>query len=443
VALDARAVEHAELVVSVAATGTLKPLLQVDVGAEISGRIAEVFVDFNDRVHRDQPLARLDTEQLEARQQSSHASLDAARATVRQAGATVVEARRHSGRVHGLSRARSVSQGEVDRVAADLARAEAALAHAQAQQALAQAQVEADAANLAKAVIRAPIDGIVLDRRVEPGQTVASSFQTPVLFTLSSDLRAMELKVDVDEASVGDVRPGQHAVFAVAAFPGRSFAADVVSLRNAPRSVQGVVSYEAILRVDNADLVLRPGMTATAEIHVMRVPEALLVPNAALRFYPPGTPAIQRAPDPEGVPPGQTWGRVWLRDAAARRCRATCGSAPWTGGGRRCWRATWRPATRCWSTCSGPASGGTPERAARRRAAADRVRRRVPPVRQRRGLRARARRRRLRHRCRRVRRHLGPVGIGQVDDAQHHRLPRRGQPGILPLPGRAGRAAVA
>lgn len=191
-AYDQRPVERGELVVSVAATGTLKPLQQVDVGAEISGRILEVLVDFNSRVVRDQPMARLDTEQLAARDLSSRANLESARGAVRQAQATRVEAQRRRERVRDLAAKRSASGEEVDRAAADLERAEAAVAIAQAQQALAEAQVEADAANLRRAVIRSPIDGIVLDRRVEPGQTVASSFQTPVLFTLATDLRAME-----------------------------------------------------------------------------------------------------------------------------------------------------------------------------------------------------------------------------------------------------------
>ena len=180
------------------------------------------------------------------------------------------------------------TQSELDAARAAYDRAAANESAALAQISQAQATLDGFLSDLRRARIEAPIDGIVLDRRIEAGQTVAASFQTPVLFTLAGDLGEMELSVDVDEADVGLVTEGQAATFAVDAFPGRSFSARVREVRYAPRTVSGVVTYETILSVDNSGFLLRPGMTATAEIVVQRVDEAILVPNAALRFTPSG-----------------------------------------------------------------------------------------------------------------------------------------------------------
>jgi len=173
---------------------------------------------------------------------------------------------------------------------------------AQAQVTVARAALEADRTTLSKAVIRAPIDGVVISRDVEPGQTVAASFQTPVLFVLAEDLSKMELHVDIDEADVGAVKAGQSATFTVDAYPERRFSAKLVSIHNAARTVQGVVSYEGVLTVDNSAMLLRPGMTATAEITTATRRDALLVPNSALRFTPPG----------HAAGPGENGARVWV-----------------------------------------------------------------------------------------------------------------------------------
>jgi HlyD family secretion protein len=179
------------------------------------------------------------------------------------------------------------SQQDLDAAQAALHRAKAADATAKAQVSQAQATLEADETDLAKTVIHSPINGIVLTRNVEPGQTVAASFQAPVLFTLAEDLTQMELHVDVDEADVGQVTKGQAAIFTVDAHPGRTFPARITQVRYGSQTVNGVVTYKTVLNVDNSDLSLRPGMTATANITVNKVENAILVPNAALRFIPP------------------------------------------------------------------------------------------------------------------------------------------------------------
>jgi len=189
--------------------------------------------------------------------------------------------------VRELSDGKVPSQHELDASEAKRKRAEAEEVSARAQITEARATLDAVETDLAKATIRAPIDGIVLNRQVEIGQTVAAAFQTPVLFTLAEDLTRMELAVDVDEADVGRVAVGQRATFTVDAYPERTFAARVVEVRFAPETVEGVVTYETLLSVDNSDLLLRPGMTATADVIVETVDDAVLVANAALRFTPP------------------------------------------------------------------------------------------------------------------------------------------------------------
>jgi len=276
-----------DLTVTVTATGTLQPVNQVEVGTETSGTVAQVEADFNDRVRAGQVLARLDTAQLQARQRQSEAALELARARVAEAEATLIETSSHLRRAQELLRKGVSSQEDIDTAQAARARAIAALAIARAQVNQAEAQLDADRTALGKALIRSPIDGVVLQRQVEPGQTVAASLQTPVLFVLAENLAQAELHVAVDEADVGQVREGQAAVFSVDAYPQRSFPATISQVRFAPQTVEGVVTYETVLAVDNSDLALRPGMTATADITVQVIGQALLVPNAALRFSPP------------------------------------------------------------------------------------------------------------------------------------------------------------
>jgi HlyD family secretion protein len=319
-----------DLTVTVSATGNLEPTNQVDVGSELSGIVESVAVDDNDTVKVGQVLARLDTSLLKAEVLRARAALAAAEARVAQAAATVTEADNALARlrrVRELSGGQVPSRNEMDTAEATLARARADLTAAEAQAGEARAALDVDQTNLAKSVIYSPINGVVLSRQVEPGQTVAASLQAPVLFTLAEDLTQMELPVDVDEADVGRVRAGQSATFTVDAYPERSFPARITRVSYGSQIVDGVVTYEAVLGVDNADLSLRPGMTATAEIVVEQVAGALLVPNAALRFAPVETGASARSG-------GSLLGKLFPRPPRRGRNgqRAAGGE-----GGRRVW----------------------------------------------------------------------------------------------------------
>lgn len=280
-------VTRGTLTITVSATGTLEPVNQVEVGSEISGTIKTVAVDFNDQVQQGQVLATMNTDQLQAEVNQAKAALELAKAKVKQAQATVIETRNTLRRSKELEKSGICSAEDCDAAQAAYARAEAELASTQAQVVEAQSSLDAEQSTLAKATIHSPINGIVLDRDVEPGQTVAASFQTPVLFTLAEDLTQMELHVDVDEADVGQVSKGQSAEFTVDAYTDRRFPATITEVHFASQTVDGVVTYETVLRVDNSELLLRPGMTATADIMVKQVTDALLLPNAALRFSPP------------------------------------------------------------------------------------------------------------------------------------------------------------
>ncbi|MEC9340263.1 MAG: efflux RND transporter periplasmic adaptor subunit [Pseudomonadota bacterium] len=339
-----------DLTLYVTATGTLEPTNQVEVGIEVSGTIAEVLVDYNDRVEVGQVLARLDTARLQAQVLQARATLASAQARLRTAQARVTEAAneyQRLERVRALSGGKVPSQSELDRARAALLSAQAEEAAANAAIGEAEARLEVNETDLSKAIIRSPIDGVVLDRAVDAGQTVAASLQTPVLFTLAEDLKQMDLHVDVDEADVGRVAAGQSASFSVAAYPDREFPARIREVRYAPQSVEGVVTYETILSVANDDLALRPGMTATADILVEQLPDVLLVPDAALRFAPPPGNLVQRKPNPlsrlfgrrNSGPPLPTPGsdilqrgeRVWtLREGSPTPVPVTVG----TGDGR-------------------------------------------------------------------------------------------------------------
>lgn len=283
-------VQQGELTVLVTATGTLEATNQVDVSSELSGIIKTVEADYNSKVKVGQPLAKLDTTKLEAQVTQSKAALEAASAKVLQAQATVRETRSKLAqlrRVKELSNNRVPSQTEMDAAEAAHERALADVASARAAVSQAQATLDANLTDLSKLVIRSPVNGIVLTRSVEPGQTVAATLNPPVLFTLAEDLTKMELIVNVDEADVGHIQEGQRAVFSVAAYPNRTFEAWIVQARFGSTTTSGVVTYETVLKVDNTDLALRPGMTATADITVKKIENAVLVPSAALRFTPP------------------------------------------------------------------------------------------------------------------------------------------------------------
>lgn len=298
-------VRRGSLTATVTATGTLEPVVEVDVGTEVSGIIESVLVEENDLVKAGQVLARLDITRLEAQVNSSAAALRVAEAQVREAQATLTQAANDLKRSQSLVADGWRSPADLDAAQAAYDRAAAGLASAKARVQEAKATLDSNKTNLDKAVIRAPIDGLVLVRHVDPGQTVAATFQTPVLFTLAKDLRQMQVKANIDEADIGVVKAGARASFTVDAYPDRGFPAYVASVRFAPETVEGVVTYQAVLEVKNDELLLRPGMTATADIIVGEVKDRLLVPNAALRFQPPREPGAGREQPTAGD-------RVWL-----------------------------------------------------------------------------------------------------------------------------------
>jgi HlyD family secretion protein len=309
-AIDARptyeqgSVTRGDIQVVISATGTLKGRSTVEVGAEVSGRVTEVLVDYNGKVSKGQLLAVIDPEQSQAAVAESEARVRESDASIRQARATLVEARQAQERATVQAKDGLISQRELESAEAARERAEATLASAQASATLSRATLEAQRSRLDKTRIVSPIDGIVLARSVEPGQTVTAGFTTPILFKLTEDLRRMELLVYVDEADVGRAREGQAASFTVDAYPDKTFPSKLLSLRNEPKEEQNVVTYEAVLQVDNSELLLRPGMTATATVVADVRKDVLAVPNAALRFAPPLL---------EGAPPAKPGERrVWV-----------------------------------------------------------------------------------------------------------------------------------
>jgi HlyD family secretion protein len=298
-------VRRGNLTVSVSATGNLAPTNQVEVGSEQSGIITQVFVDNNDHVTAGQPLARLDTSRLQDAVTQARAGLASAQAQVATAEASAAQAQADLARqeeVWRVSNHRVPSETELDAARAEARRQAAAVRAANAQVQTARAQLASAQTNLSKATIYSPVTGVVLSRQIDPGQTVAASFQAPVLFTIAEDLSQMKLEVKVDEADVGQVRAGQRASFTVDAYPGQTFDATVTRIdvgANATNTTTStgssqastgatgnVVAYTAVLAVANPQLLLRPGMTATADIVTSERQNVLLVPNAALRFSP-------------------------------------------------------------------------------------------------------------------------------------------------------------
>lgn len=284
---ETEAVSRGQLVVTVTATGSVQPTTQVDVSSELSGALAEVAVDFNDRVEVGQVLARLDDSKLNDQILTAEAQLQAAAASLEQAEAAMREAEVNFDSQSELDKRGQSTRLKMISVEVARDRALAVVDGAKAEVALARARLSEAKTELGKATIRSPISGVVLNRAAEPGQIVAASLNAPVLFTLAEDLARMELRVDVDEADIGRVAVGNEASFTVDAFPGRGFPAVITTVRYAPETTDGVVTYKAILSVDNSEGLLRPGMTATATIAVTLVKDTLRVPGAALRFEPP------------------------------------------------------------------------------------------------------------------------------------------------------------
>ncbi|MEZ5713958.1 MAG: efflux RND transporter periplasmic adaptor subunit [Paracoccaceae bacterium] len=275
-----------DITVTVTATGTVEPTNVVDISSELSGTLAEVLVDFNDSVAKGQVLARLDAQKLDAQVRLSEASVEASEAQVLSASATLSEATESYQTAKKLDARGVTSHQSLIEAKAVLDRALAQVQVANADRSVAEANLALARTERAKASIVSPIDGVVLDREADAGQIVAASLSAPVLFTVAEDLTEMEVQVAVDEADIGQLSQGNLAKFTVEAYDERVFEARITRLRFASETVDGVVTYSATLAVENPDLALRPGMTATAEIIVAEEKGRLLVPNAALRFAP-------------------------------------------------------------------------------------------------------------------------------------------------------------
>lgn len=284
------AVENGSLVVTVTANGTVNPLRTVSIGSELSGIVRNVLVDVNSIVKEGDVLIELDDANLKALVNQARASLASARAAQAEAKATQVEAEAKMRRYEELNKTsggRLPSRTELDVQRATVLKAQAGTMSAAAAIDDAEATLETRLTDLDKASIKSPVDGVVLARTVEPGYAVAASLQAVELLTVATDLRQLELEVDVDEADVGQVQNGQRATFTVAAYPNKRFDAKITKVAfGSTTSTDNVITYTTYLSVDNPDLMLRPGMTATATIETARRDKVLLVPNTALRFKP-------------------------------------------------------------------------------------------------------------------------------------------------------------
>ena len=283
------AVKRGDITLTVSANGTVQPTRSVNIGSELSGTVRRVSVDVNDKVKQGQLLLELDTAKLSDQVSRSRAALASAQAQLALATATLKESQASLARLEEVARlsgGKVPSAAELDAGRAALERARASEDSARAGIVQARATLSTDETNLSKASIRSPIEGIVLERKVEPGNAVAASLQAVTLMTIAEDLRRMRVEVSVDEADVGAVQVGQKARFSVGAYPARQYPAEVTRVAFGPTKTDNVVTYTTYLEVDNQDLSLRPGMTASANIVATERQGVLLVPNTALRFTP-------------------------------------------------------------------------------------------------------------------------------------------------------------
>jgi HlyD family secretion protein len=280
-------VERGDIRVAISATGTLSAISTVEVGSQISGQVTDVLVDYNAQVHKGQVLARIDPSTYEAQIAQGTAAANSARASLASARASLRNAEIDYTRKTSLGQQQLVARSDIDaaRAARDQALAQANAAQAQIGQQV--ASTETARLNLQRTVIRSPVDGVVLTRSIEPGQTVAASLQAPVLFQIAEDLAQMQIVLAVDEADIGQVKAGQVVTFTVDAFPDRQYRGTVQQVRLSSTNTNNVITYPVVVAVRNEDGSLLPGMTTNAEIEVSLHRDVLKVPNAALRFHPP------------------------------------------------------------------------------------------------------------------------------------------------------------
>ncbi len=313
-------VERGKLASKVTATGTLSARVTVQVGSQVSGRIAELFVDFNSKVTKGMVLAKLDPKLLHTALSKAQAQAAQAAAAVAKAKANHEQANKAFARAKALKDQGLMGQADYDLAETAVASTKADIAVAQAQLSLASASAEEARVNLGYTTILSPIDGIVLEKKIDVGQTVAASLQAPVLFTIAQDLRSIQVDTFVAEADVGKLSPGMEATFSVDAYPGTRFRGKVREVRNAAQTVQNVVTYDAVLDVQNEELRLKPGMTANVTFVWAEKDAVLKVANAALRFKPPA-----EAFSPAGSGSGRR------RFGAAGSASAAGSAPPWMG----------------------------------------------------------------------------------------------------------------
>ena len=284
-------IERGDIRVAISATGTLSAISTVTVGSQISGQVTDVLVDYNSEVKKGEVLARIDPSTYEAQIEQGNAQIANAQASLRQAQATLANAELDYTRKADLGRQKLVAQSDVDlaRASRDQARAQVNAAQAQIRQQTASTQTTR--VNLDRTVIRSPVDGVVLTRTIEPGQTVAASLQAPELFTIAEDLSKMKIELAVDEADIGQVKVGQSVSFTVDAFADRQFRGEVQQVRLSATTTSNVVTYPVVVSVDNSDGTLLPGLTVNAEIEVSKRDDILKISNAALRYKPTGEQA--------------------------------------------------------------------------------------------------------------------------------------------------------
>lgn len=301
-------IDRGEIISTVAATGALSALVTVQVGSQVSGMIKELSVDFNSVVRRGQVVARLDPALFEAQVGQARANVATGRANAERIRVAVVEAARALKRAAELRAKELNSESDLEAAQTALESAEANVRAAEAQVAQAEAAVNSATVNLEHTVITAPVDGIVISRNVDVGQTVAASLQAPTLFTIAGDLTHMQVHANISEADVGRIQVGQEATFTVDAYPGRRFQGRMTQIRNSPSTIQNVVTYDGVIDVSNDDLTLKPGMTATVAIMAARKEGILKLPNAALRFKPP----TSDAPANGRLPAAERGQAVWI-----------------------------------------------------------------------------------------------------------------------------------
>jgi HlyD family secretion protein len=275
-----------DIEMAVTATGTVNPVTTVLVGTQVSGTIKNIYVDFNSPVKKGQLIARIDPALFEAQVNQARANLLAAKANLEKAEATSVDAKRTMERNKELLSKNLIAQSDFDTAETNYETADASVGAAKSQVAQSEAALSSAETNLFYTKIVSPVDGIVVSRNVDVGQTVAASFQTPTLFSIAQDLTKMQIDTNVAEADIGNVKFGQDVEFTVDAYPDTTFKGKVSQVRNAPIIVQNVVTYDVVINVDNPELKLKPGMTANVSIIVLIRKNVLKIPNAALRFKP-------------------------------------------------------------------------------------------------------------------------------------------------------------